>query len=246
MAQVRNYTWAAGTVTIGGVEVGKVVSGSFDESFDTIKAKSGCGLDPWANETVGRTISGSFEFNVYSKEVFSQLTGGTEASNGYHWIKDEAVTVNQAAGNTLAHTNGVLVDSVVVYRPVDGKTFIEGTGTPGVGEFQVTTGGELDWNAADNGGAVQVSYAYTTTGAEADKLTLASTDLPGYKTLVIVNCGRNLSSESKSYVVDYFPKVRITGINFAGGQDSFATYTANFEAVADSSGNIWHRSTEVA
>lgn len=248
MAQVRNYTWSAGSALVAGQEFGKVVSASLDISLDDIRAKAGCAIDPWAIEIVNRTISGTVEFQMYSKEAVSQVLGATEASNGYHWVLNEAVTMDAASGNTLANTTGVLADSVIV-RANSGKiTYKTVDATPADGEVVASTTGSLAWNASDtyDGESVTVSYAYTTAAGEADKLTLAQTDLPSNVELILVGCGRNESSEAKSYVVLRFPKVKFSNLSTSFNQDDFSTWSASFEAFADSNGTICEISSEVA
>jgi len=246
--QIRNYTYGAGKVVANGQEIGRVNGATLDIAFNEINAKSAAELDPYAIELVGREITGTIEFKVFSKEAVSQLLGATSSltvTTGYVWTSEAAYTIAaNVTGTTLNPINlaNPVISGSAIVQTASGNVYQWVASSPATGQFSylgtppAITGFSFAAADAELSTVAKVSFAQSTT--DGDNLQLLTTDTPNYVELFLSTVGRNTTTEAKTYQVIRLPKVMFLGLTLALQNEDFSQYTAKFRAKADTSGKI--------
>lgn len=103
---------------------------------------------------------------VFRLEGVKAATGSDISDGAEVWVASDKKTIT-AGACTLSKTTNVLVDTVVA-RVIDtGKVLTYTNGTPGVGQFKVTTNGNVTVDAGLDGEIVEFSYYYTDSNGQA-------------------------------------------------------------------------------
>lgn len=218
------------------VQFGTLQDCSIDMSFDT-KMLYGQNQFPVAvgrgkGKMSGKAKIAQVNGMLYNSIFFGQtLSAGTLVSDVYDTTgaaipaTPYTITVTPPGSGAWSRDLGV--------KNANGVPMTCVAGTPTTGQYAVTAGAYL-FAAADTGLTVYISYQYTATSAGAKKLVIANLPMgyaPTFKTDLL------LPYQGKSLVLTLGSCVG-SKLSMATKQDDFAIPEFDFDAFADSNGNI--------
>lgn len=240
----RGWSWGGGVLTFAGEEIGQITNASLSVDYETIRLKAGTSLDPFATETVGRTITGTAEYATISPAGMAGLYGQTLNASGVVLAQDEQFTMDAAAGNTLTNVP-VLTNpqsTIVYYADTTNNLrqyYKRVTSGPADGEFTISSAGALGWNASDTNDAATSMYAtYHYWTNDAVNISWGATTEPAEVGMVLSRTFRNWATKNKKSQTLVAKSVKITSWNPTVSLDGFAFDNINFELSLDSSNVI--------
>jgi hypothetical protein len=245
--QSRIFRAPAGIAWIEGEQVAKLTDFTLNVAATEITAKAGCDKYDWFTAIERKDLTGSFSCYDLSPSLLAVMVGGAEVSGAGYAVTTQTGLSPVAGVLTFANTGAIHQDSDSEYqialtrKASAGETLIEQiAGTPGSGQFQVTSGAAsatVAVNASDTGASVTWDTVYMELATSRDYWKDTTTAEPGYVSLGIPICGHLLSTigtETKSTI--WLPKVRILSwdLSASAGAGELQKATFNFKAVPDS------------